>query len=112
MSDAKVEPREYSVSEIGGTGDRETYEIYALDGLYMQEDAPFLEEMSSQKDKEMQDQTITILKTLKVDTQKYPNFPNDYQWQVLNKSYSQTKLYILFDKKLSLIYLVQDIWAS
>ncbi|MVB09425.1 hypothetical protein CAFE_00810 [Caprobacter fermentans] len=104
--------KQYSVSETGGTGDRETYEIYALNGTDTQGDAPFLEKMSSQKSTEMQEQMIAILKILDVDTQKYPNFSHDYQWKVLNKSYSQTKLYIVFDTKLSLIYLVQDIWAS
>lgn len=103
--------KQYSVSEVGGTGDRETYEIYALNGMKTQEDVPFLEKMSSQKSSENQEQMIAILKMLEVDTQKYPNFSHDYQWKVLNKSYSHTELYILLDTKMSLIYFIQDIWA-
>ncbi|QAT51072.1 hypothetical protein EQM14_15565 [Caproiciproducens sp. NJN-50] len=104
--------KQYSVSEFGGTGDGETYEIYALKGTDTQEDALVLKGMSSQKNTEIQEQIITILKTLKVDTQRYPDFSHDYQWKVFKKSDRQTKIYILFDKKLSLIYLVQNIWAS
>ena len=103
--------KQYYISDFGGAGDGDTYEIYALEGTDTQEDASVLEEMSSQKNTETQNEIITILKRLKVDTQNYPNFSHDYQWKILNKSrrFKRLRLYILLDRKLSFIYFVQEI---
>ena len=59
----------------------------------------------------MQNDITAILKKLKVDNLRYPDFSHDYKWKIISMdSDTRNKLYIICDTKMSLIYLVQDFY--
>lgn len=98
--------RQYYTSSFGGGAhDGESYAIYGLKDEYTWEDASVLEGVSSRKNPEMQNEVVTIIKSLKADTKNYPDFSHDYQWKILYSG--SDRLYILYDTKLSCLYFVQ-----
>lgn len=99
--------KQYNISSFGALGDGSSYTIYKLDRA----DSSFLGNMSSQKNTTMQNNATDILKKLKVDTQRYPDFSHDYNWKIMSMdSDDRNKLYIVYDTKISLVYLIQDFY--
>lgn len=99
--------KQYDISSYGALGDGSGFIVYKSED----DAASFLGEMSSQKNVAMQDKVMAILKKLKVDQFRYPDFSHDYSWRILSmNSDARNKLYIIYDKRISLIYLIQDFY--
>ena len=69
--------------------------------------AAILQDLSDGKNIEMEKNVDKILNEINADKSKYNIFLNDYKWKILLK-YTY-KLYIVYDIKTSIIYLIQDI---
>lgn len=97
---------QYYITSFGmGAHDGESYEIFTSQTQYQQENECLTKEMSSEKDMGMQNEVITILKSLKVNTEEYPTFSNDLQWKILISG--NNRLYILHDSQSLSWYVVQ-----
>ena len=98
--------KQYGAKEDDPRGKVCRYTIFVL----KEKDAPFLKGASSQKNILMQNDVIEILRILRVDKQKYPNFSHDYKWKILYRdSNNIDKLYIIYDMESSFVYFLQDL---
>lgn len=95
---------EYSThGEIDFQGHGTRYTVFKIQNF----DASLLKGMSSTKDSVTEESVNALLRSIDADKNKYPCFTNAYQWKILSR-YTY-KLYIILDKKSSLLYFVQDI---
>lgn len=90
----------YQHSEIGFTGDGTYYEIYKTQSID-QDDQTWI----SKKNEEIENLFETNLKDLNVSTDEYPNFTNEYIYQIKKNEhddylimlYQNNHLYMLMD---------------
>ena len=68
--------------------------------------AAFLSDSSNEKNSEMEKTVSKILNDIGVNQNEYPVFSNSYRWKIISK-YTY-KLYVVYDNKSSLLYLIQD----
>ena len=64
-----------------------------------------LNEASWEKNAEMERDIILVLDNIDVAKEEYPEFTNNYTWNILTNY--NNKLYILYDADTSLLYLIQ-----
>lgn len=99
--------KKYEVSDFGWMGDGFGYEIYLL----KDKNSPFLSGMSSQKNADVQDNVLRIVKDLRAAKKKYPDFSHSYEWKIItDPADDRNKLYIVYDKGTSLLYLTQELF--
>lgn len=58
----------------------------------------------------MQNDIITILKRLKIEIQKHPDFSHEYKWKIIAKCGDDNdKLYMIYDIESSFAYFIEEI---
>lgn len=97
-------------SPLGPHGEHSRYIIYKSENGNAPLDTTFLQGTSSQKNTQMQNDVNAILKRLKIEAQKYPNFSHEYKWKIITKyDDDNDKLYEIFDTESSFAYFIEEI---
>ncbi|MDP4153808.1 MAG: hypothetical protein Q8865_10310 [Bacillota bacterium] len=69
-------------------------------------DSPLLSGASNDKSSSMQNEVTSILDSLNAEKKQYPNFNHTYLWKSMSQH--ENKLYIIYDKDLSMLYFAQQ----